>query len=395
MRQPVSVEEADISDEKKRRRVRDRMPKRSTWPEETRGCWAYDGIQSSDVAEAHSYLRQTVRLILRFELIFYAGFSLRTAVNSSDACNSSGRRRKKSRWSDDKANVSEDKVVFNVIDESSEKGVKPIAVINDFSQNISPLVEERKHMERLAQERSDAADARAGGSNGNQKFVGEKTTKRQNPGPHSFRLSDNDDDEQEKSQKYRFKKQRKYRFKKESSNSESEGESAVVKMPSNFAFRHVTKGAESPILEDTNSGISSYLSSEPTAPEATPVGPFLEKKTTVVVKNVADWVTASHILQNVKNAQLRSYEDVGIVRKRDRGSPYRYAYVDFLTYTSARRWMDIRKGKVVIGSQTYQMELSLPDWECPKCKVFNFGKSVLCYSCRNPKKVLLQTTVVG
>uniref|UniRef100_A0A146M320 RNA-binding protein 5 n=1 Tax=Lygus hesperus TaxID=30085 RepID=A0A146M320_LYGHE len=310
--------------------------------------------------------------------------------NSSDACNSSGRRRKKSRWSDDK-------IVVNVSDKCPENTVKTTAVINDFSQNISPLVEERKHLERLAQERSDAAEIQAGGSNGNQMFgaTAEKTPKRLNPGPHCFKLSDNDDDEDEKPQnkELRFKKQRKYRFKKDSSNSESEGESSVVKTPSNFAFRQVSKGAESPVLEDTNSGISSYLSSEPTAPEATLVGPFLEKKTTVIVKNVADWVTAAHILQDVKNAQLRSYEDVGIVRKRERGSAYRYAYVDFLTHTSARRWVDIRKGKIVIGSQTYQMELTLSDWECPKCKVFNFGKSVLCYSCRNPKKVLLQTAV--
>lgn len=93
----------------------------------------------------------------------------------------------------------------------------------------------------------------------------------------------------------------------------------------------------------------------------------------------------SDVFQDVKSAQLRSYEDAGIVRKRDRGAPFRYGYVDFLTNTSARRWIEIRKGFIVIGSQKFPMELTLRDWECSQCKVYNLGKAVVCYSCRNSK----------
>lgn len=166
---------------------------------------------------------------------------------------------------------------------STENNGKPPIT---FGDSVSKLVAERNRS--LAQETSAGVEANRRPSDTRSR---EDRTVRRFIRP----MSDEEDAADSSSQDAaRGADRRTYRQKRSYSDG-SDSDSSSSKPSKTSAF---SPPAVPPVSGFSNSSNSQNARSSFPTTEAVPdMGPFLERKTTVIVKNLTDWVTVSHILQ--------------------------------------------------------------------------------------------------
>lgn len=118
---------------------------------------------------------------------------------------------------------------------------------------------------------------------------------------------------------------------------------------------------------------------------------------TIMIRGLAQHITEYDIRQDIIDCNLVP-KDIRLIRKKDTGASRGFAFVEFSTLEEATRWMDVKKGVLMLHDHYRAiMQYSIPkdfnfsdkptsyklsaDWFCIKCAAQNFKRRDNCFKC--------------
>merc|ERR1719427_395526 len=118
---------------------------------------------------------------------------------------------------------------------------------------------------------------------------------------------------------------------------------------------------------------------------------------TIMIRGLPLSVTEQHVQDNIVSHGLHA-KDIRLIRKKDTGASRGFAFVEFSTVESAKRWMENQQGWLHFEGCRVSMQYSVPrdqrgyeqprvltDWICAKCGVQNFRRREVCFKCAGPR----------
>lgn len=114
---------------------------------------------------------------------------------------------------------------------------------------------------------------------------------------------------------------------------------------------------------------------------------------TIMIKGLAHHITDNDLRKDILSCKLIP-KDIRLIRKKDSGTCWNFAFVEFNTVAEAVMWMERNQGVLMLQGKYRAVmyfergggAFKLHDWYCIKCGAHNFKRRDVCFKCCASRK---------